>query len=146
MKTTTIIIFTLITCCFSLFSREIPDSIKFRSLEPNEFHLQYLKNDSALLIDVREFFEYRHSRIIGSVNIPSSGNLEISTDTINKTYSLFFYCYSGTRSERVARFFYDKGFRKLYSLEGGFVRWNKEKMQVEKRRKGKKKLTFVPKL
>jgi len=71
MKTTTIIIFTLITCCFSLFSQEIPDSIKFRSLEPNEFHLQYLKNDSALLIDVREFFEYRHSRIIGSVNIPS---------------------------------------------------------------------------
>lgn len=146
MKSCTFIIFTLITCCPPLFSQEIPDSVKFRSLKPYDFHLQYLKDDPALLIDVREYFEYRHSRIIGAVNIPSSGNLEISTDTINKTHSLFFYCYSGTRSERVARFFYDKGFRKLYSLEGGFVKWTKEKMPVEKRRKGKKKLTFVPKL
>lgn len=138
MKSGTVILFILITCCSTSFSQEIPDPVKFRSLEPYNFHLQYIKDDSALLIDVREFFEYRHSRIIGAVNIPSSGNLELSADTIDKTNPLFFYCYSGTRSERVARLFYDKGFRKLYSLEGGFVRWKKEKMPVEKRRKGKR--------
>ena len=138
MKTITVIIINLIVSCISLRSQTIPDSVKFRSLEPNEFHLQYLKEHPALLIDVRESFEFRGKRINGAVNIPSSGNLVLAADTINKECALFFYCTSGYRSTRVAKSFYDKGFRKLYSLEGGLGRWKKEGMKVEKRRKAGK--------
>lgn len=141
MKTITVIIINLMVCCISLRSQTIPDSVKFRSLEPNEFHLQYLKEHPALLIDVRESFEFRGKRIKGAVNIPSSGNPGLAADTINKECALFFYCTSGYRSTRVAKSFYDRGFRELYSLEGGLGRWKKEGMKVEKRRKdGKNKV------
>jgi rhodanese-related sulfurtransferase len=140
MKNYIFIIFLLIPDNI-IFSQEVPDSVKFRSLEPYYFNLQYLKENPALLIDVREFFEYRRSRIKDAVNIPSSGNLEAVSDTINKEKALFFYCYSGTRSKKAARFFYDKGFRKLYSLEGGIVKWQKEKLGVDKSKRYKHKKT-----
>ena len=64
----TIILLTLCTAALS----QSADSVKFQSFEPNDFQLQYLREDSALLIDVREFFEYRKLRINGALFLPSS--------------------------------------------------------------------------
>jgi rhodanese-related sulfurtransferase len=132
VKTTlfTILLFAVL----SRVSGQVPDSLKFKSLDPYYFHLNYLKEEKALLIDVREFFEYRKSRINGAVNIPSSGNIEIAADTIDKELHLFFYCTSGFRSKRVAIKFYDYGFRNLYNLEGGIAGWRKEGMAVSRKR------------
>ncbi len=118
---------------------QIPDSVKYFSLPPNEFQLKYNSSDSALLIDVREPFEFKGKRIKNAVNIPSSGNLERAADTINKNYALFLYCTSGYRSSRVAVSLYDKGFRKLVSLKGGIVAWKKDAMPVVKGRIKQKK-------
>ena len=111
---------------------QVADSLKYISLEPYEFHLQYLKTDSSILIDVREPFEFRGNRIRGSVNFPASGNLDKVADTLNKATSLFLYCTTGFRSSNAAVKLYDKGFRKLYNLEGGIVAWRKEGMPVIK--------------
>jgi len=138
MKTFQGILFSILVICGPA-AGQIPDSVKFKSLLPYYFHLEYLKQDPALLIDVREFFEYRGSRLRDAVNIPSSGNLEFSVDTIEKECALFLYCTTDFRSIRVARYFYDKGFRKLYSLEGGIVAWRKEGMPVEKKRVKRRK-------
>jgi phage shock protein E len=116
----------------SHLTAQIPDSIKYLSLEPKEFQLQYLKTDSATLIDVREPFEFSGKRIKGAVNIPSSGNVERAADTLNKELTLFLYCTGGYRSAKVAVSLYDKGFRKLVSLKGGIVAWKKEGMPVVK--------------
>ena len=113
---------------------QVPDSLKYKSLPPAEFQSEYQKAEHALLIDVREFFEYRKSRIKDAINIPSMGNLDIPSDTIGKKNDLFFYCTSGFRSKRVARTFFDKGFARCYSLEGGIVAWRKERMPVVKRK------------
>jgi rhodanese-related sulfurtransferase len=91
------------------------------------------------LIDVRESFEFRGKRIRDAINIPSSGNLEFATDTIDKNFYLFFYCTTDYRSRRVAEFFYDKGFRKVYNLEGGIVAWRKDGFPVVKNGRKKKK-------
>jgi rhodanese-related sulfurtransferase len=113
---------------------QVPDSLKYRSLPPQEFLSAYKKSDHALLIDVREFFEYRKSRIKDAINIPSMGNFDIPADTLGKNNDLFFYCTSGFRSKRMARAFFDKGFSRCYSLQGGIVGWRKEKLPVEKKR------------
>ena len=113
---------------------QVADSLKYISLEPYDFHLQYLKTDSSILIDVREPFEFRGNRIKGAVNYPASGNLEKVADTLNKETPLFIYCTSGFRSSNAAVNLYDKGFRKLYNLEGGIVAWRKEGMPVVKGR------------
>jgi len=128
----------LIFC--SALSAQVPDSLKYKSLLPYDFHLAYLKADKAILIDVREFFEYKKSRLRDAVNIPSSGNMDFAADTLNKESALFFYCTSGFRSKRVAVKFYDKGFRKLYSLNGGITALKKDDMPVDRKRLRKRTL------
>ena len=86
------------------------------------------------MIDVREFFEYKKSRLKDAINIPSMGNLDIPVDTIGKNNDLFFYCTSGFRSKRVAKFFFDEGFTQVYSLEGGIIAWRKAGLPVVKKR------------
>ena len=133
MKKFVIILFAAF-CCFGYVAAQVPDSLKFQSLPPAEFQKRYLSEADPILIDVREFFEFRGSRIKNAVNIPSSGNLEMTADTLDKNASLFLYCYSGMRSRKAARLFYDKGFRKLYNLDGGITRWKKEGMRIDRRK------------
>jgi len=113
---------------------QIPDSLKVKSLHPNDFQTAYLKEEKTTLIDVREFFEYKKTRLKGAINIPSSGNLDFAADTLNKENPLFFYCTSGFRSKRVAIKFYDKGFSEVYSLEGGLTAWKKAGMPIDRKR------------
>ena len=134
-----IIIISIILLSFGKSEAQTTDSVKYQSLEPYDFHLQYLRQDPALLIDVREFFEFKRNRIKDAVNIPSYGNPEFSADTTDKNTALFFYCSTGFRSKRVAGLFYDKGFRKLYNLDGGIVAWKKDGFPVEKGKINRKK-------
>ena len=133
MKTGAAILFLFLI--FSAISAgQNPDSVKVRSIPPAEFLTASQNSGNALMIDVREFFEYKKSRLKNAINIPSMGNLDIAADTIKKDYDLFFYCTSGFRSKRVAKFFYQKGFLNVYSLDGGIVAWRKEKLPVDKKK------------
>lgn len=131
-------IFILLTGVLPL-NGQVPDSSKYQSLDPYYFHLEYLKKDSSLLIDVRQPFEFKGRRIKNAINIPSSGNIERAADTLNKDFAYFLYCLTDHRSRRVAETLYDKGFRKLYNLEGGIVAWRKDGMPVEKGKIRKKR-------
>lgn len=131
---TRLIIFIGLMVLLNSAAGQIPDSLKYISLNPQEFQKAYQDDDNALLIDVREYFEYKKQRIEKSVNMPSSGNPDEYADTLNKGSSLFLYCSSGFRSRRVAEKLYDKGFLKLYSLEGGINAWKKEGLPVNKKK------------
>jgi rhodanese-related sulfurtransferase len=133
MKTGIIITLFILSFLGSI-SGQVPDSLKVRSLPPAGFFAAYQKSEKRRMIDVREFFEYKKSRLKDAVNIPSSGHLESSADTIDKSRDLFFYCTSGFRSKRVAKYFYEKGFPKVYSLDGGINAWRKAGMEVVKKR------------
>jgi rhodanese-related sulfurtransferase len=135
------IIISLAASCLSLHS-QVADSTKYQSLEPSVFQNKYLEEDNSILIDVREFFEFRKSRIKGAINIPSSGGYDVAADTTSRDKTLFFYCYSGGRSRRAAEFFYNKGFRKIYNLKGGIVEWKKERMPVVRKRIGVVRPTY----
>jgi rhodanese-related sulfurtransferase len=134
------------TWCFILFililsvnsEGQVPDSLKYKSLPPAEFQSAFKNAEKPLLFDVREFFEYKKKRLKGAINMPSSGKLELAADTLDKKSDLFFYCTSGFRSKRVAKFFFEKGFTSLYSLEGGINAWKKEKFPIEKKKIKKK--------
>ena len=110
------------------------DSVKYISLEPYDFHLTYLKADKAILIDVREAFEYKGKRIKDAVNIPTVRDLELAADTLDKESALFVYCSTGYRSKNVAEKLYEMGFRKVYNLDGGIVAWKKYGFPVTRKR------------
>jgi rhodanese-related sulfurtransferase len=133
MRSISITIFISLILTIAVKGQE-PDSIKFKSLDPYYFHLEYLKTDPSLILDVREKFEYRGKRLKGAINVPSTREMDAITDTLDRDYSLFLYCTTGYRSKRAAVYLYDKGFRNLYNLEGGLVAWKKEGMPVIKGR------------
>jgi rhodanese-related sulfurtransferase len=127
-----LIIFNILLVLYNITAGQVPDSLKYKSPGPDDFQTALQNDQNSILIDVREFFEYRKSRIDKAVNIPSSGNPDLCADTLNKESSLFLYCTTDYRSRRVAREFYDKGFQKLYSLDGGIKAWKKEGLPVNR--------------
>jgi len=133
MKFLTGLIFLMITG-FSSLTGQIADSAKYLSPDPYYFHLEYLKNDPALILDVRMPFEFKGRRLKDAINVPSSRQLNALADTLSEDYYLFLYCTDGYRSKRAAELLYDRGFRRLYNLEGGIVAWRKEGMPVVKGR------------
>ncbi len=133
MKKLLMFFFLLLILCYHTYSQGI-DTLKFISYPPKDFSQALSRENKALLIDVREFFEYRKSRIRNAINIPSSGNLEFASDTLKKDYSLFLYCTSGFRSKRAAKYFNERGFPKVFSLDGGIAQWKKEGMPVDRKK------------
>ncbi len=127
-----ILLFLSLVC--TITSGQKIDTVKYISLEPYDFHLAWQKTDTAMLIDVREYFEYKKSRIKDAVNIPSSGNMDMASDTIDKNTSLFIYCTTGYRAKKVAAKTADKGYRKVYNLDGGIKAWKKDGFPVDRRR------------
>lgn len=113
-------------------------SEKYQSLKPYDFHMEYLRNDPALLIDVRTQMEYRRQRIRGAISLPSSRDLFNYTDSLSRDCHLFLYCTTDFRSRHAAELLYEKGFRNLYNLEGGLAAWKKDGMPVEKKRPDRK--------
>ena len=110
------------------------DSVTYISLDPYYFHLEYLIDSTSIMIDVREFFEYRNARIKDAVHIPTSKGFEVATDTIGKDRSVFLYCYNDFRSRDAAEFFISKGYTKVYNLEGGIIQWRRDNMPVDRSR------------
>jgi thioredoxin 1 len=130
--------FLLISICFVIsltsLSAQIADSLKFINLTPAEFQERCARTKDALILDVREYRDYRKSHLKNSFNIPFTKGLETASDTIPKWKPLFIYCYAGGRSKKAAIFFYDKGFRKLYSMKSGMIGWKAASLPVTRRK------------
>ena len=124
--------------CSSLHGQSDTSS-KYISLDPYYFHLEYLKRDPSIILDVREPFEFRGKRLREAINIPSSREMKALTDTLGRDYSIFLYCTTGFRSKRAAENLYEKGFRNLFNLEGGLAAWKKEEMPVVKGKEKKRR-------
>jgi len=133
MKLSVPILAILAFACMTLpLPAQTADSVNYINLDPYYFHLNYLKDDTAMLIDVREYFEFKRSRIKDAINIPSSGNLDFAADTLSKDLALFLYCTTDFRSIRVAGKFAKKGFRKVYNLTGGMKAWKDDGYPLER--------------
>lgn len=85
--------------------------------------LKLLENNVPF-IDVREIEEWNQSHIKGAVHLPLSLLLGgESWQDYPKDQEYLIYCRSGTRSLNACYFLEEKGFTKLYNLEGGILTW-----------------------
>ena len=135
-------IFALLLCFNCVATGQDNDSVKYINLSPSEFQQLIQAEPNGFFADIRESFEYRSSRIKGFINMPSSGNINIVTDTIDKNRPVFLYCTSNTRGRRVATRFTDKGFERVYCLEGGIRAWEKEGYALDKTKVRKRNNIF----
>lgn len=84
----------------------------------------WLKNDEAILIDVREPFEYEAARIPNAILLPLA---QISQDLLPDygDKKLVIYCHVGQRSLTACyKLLNEDPELEMYNLEGGILRWN----------------------
>jgi rhodanese-related sulfurtransferase len=90
-------------------------------------------NEGALVIDVREPFEFAEGHIPQAKNIPL-GELSRRLDEVPKDKRLVLVCRSGNRSSKAARLLLDQGYPPdaIGNLEGGMLRWQAEGKPIER--------------
>lgn len=83
------------------------------------------KDPDAVLLDVRTGNEYAHGHIPNSklIDIMSPAFLE-EIEKLDKTKNYYIYCRSGNRSYHAGAAMLKLGFRTVFNLEDGILKWN----------------------
>jgi thiosulfate sulfurtransferase len=84
-----------------------------------------IESSVVTLVDIRDALSYRKGNITGSHNI-TGDNAEEFISTTDKEIPLIIYCYHGNDSKWAADFFSSKGFERVYSMDGGFEKWQEK--------------------
>jgi rhodanese-related sulfurtransferase len=89
-------------------------------------------DESLLLLDVRTKLEFDQGYIPGAnhINIYSR-NFESDVENLDRYRPVYIYCRTGHRSISAAEKLISMGFREVYSLDGGFLRWQRYKKPIE---------------
>tara|TARA_A100001011_G_C14315829_1_gene847930 strand:+ start:513 stop:812 length:300 start_codon:yes stop_codon:yes gene_type:complete len=90
------------------------------SITISEFKLK-IKNESPLIIDIRDRQSYLDSNIPNSKNYDSYGIVNLDKNNIKE--DIVVYCYRGNSSKKVVQFLNQNGFKNVYNLIGGFQAW-----------------------
>jgi rhodanese-related sulfurtransferase len=73
-------------------------------------------------VDVREEREIRSGMIPGAMHLPL-GELPARLSELDPDTETVFVCASGNRSKKACQYVADKGFGKVWNLEGGMKKW-----------------------
>lgn len=95
------------------------------AIPPDRAHkLKETEGKDVVFLDVREPEEYTQGAIPGALYIPRSYlELRVEREIPQKDTTVIAYCASGTRCLFAARALKDLGYKRIFTLEGGFQRW-----------------------
>lgn len=94
----------------------------YRNISVAEAKAMMDSNPSLLILDVSSEEEYAQGHLKDAINVPLSDLLsgmgEFDTDS-----SILVYCRTGRRSAQACSALIERGFTKVYNMEGGVVAW-----------------------
>ncbi|MGJ7031639.1 thioredoxin domain-containing protein [Niabella hirudinis] len=109
-----------------------------QSLPAQQFRKEIADPTGKNILDVRTTDEYTGGHIAGAVNInwmdSSFGKKAL---LLPKEQPVYVYCLSGGRSAKAAAYLRSKGYKKVYEMEGGMLKWRAAKLPEEKTTTGK---------
>ncbi len=88
-----------------------------------ELDERFKRNDSFVLLDVREPHEFQIARIPGSKLIPL-GELQKRVNELSPEADIVAHCKSGVRSAKAVAFLKQSGFQNVTNLKGGILAWS----------------------
>jgi rhodanese-related sulfurtransferase len=84
------------------------------------------------IVDVRSAAEFAWNRIKGAQNIDVKAfDFAAKIAKLDKDGSYLVYCKGGVRSARAMNLMKDTGFKQVYNLGGGLLKWQAEKLPLE---------------
>jgi molybdopterin/thiamine biosynthesis adenylyltransferase/rhodanese-related sulfurtransferase len=93
------------------------------AISPQELKQKMDADEPFQLIDVREPFEYEIARIDGAKLIPL-GEIAERSDELEREQPIVVHCHSGQRSAQAVQLLQQRGFTKVYNLDGGIDAWS----------------------
>ena len=94
-------------------------------LSPLEFKKALEQDPAAVLVDVREQYEWDICYIDGARLLPTS-SFDPATSELDKDAPIYLYCYKGQRSMTALKELWNAGYKNLKNLKGGIDIWAEE--------------------
>lgn len=95
------------------------------TIEATAFAEKIKTTTSPQIIDVRTPEEFQAEHIDNAKNANILGDHFVSdVAQFDKTKAIFVYCKSGGRSKKATEKLQELGFKNIYELDGGFLKWN----------------------
>ena len=124
-----ILSFAVLALLLSSCSKEEKENL---SLKPLDFKERIGTMSDAVLLDVRTPEEVQKGYLKGALNFDfKSPQFTILIEGLDKEKPYLVYCASGVRSGKAADLMREKGFKKVYTLEGGLNAWKKEGFEID---------------
>lgn len=87
----------------------------------------------GVILDVRTPEEWAEGTILGAEKINyHDDNFAQQVDKLDKNTPVYIYCKAGGRSSSAADILKEKGFAKVYNLDGGITSWQENGFEVVK--------------
>ena len=84
-----------------------------------------INNEESIVVDIRDKDSFEQGHIDGALNL-SNDNIDSFVLDTEKNQCIIVCCYHGNSSQRAAQFLTDRGFKNVYSLNGGYEQWKSE--------------------
>ena len=98
---------------------------KVQPVAPKTFSEKIKATPNAQILDVRTPEEFESQHLENAINGDWNGdNFDAKVNTFNKSQPVFVYCMSGGRSQKAASKLQELGFKTIYELDGGILKWN----------------------
>ena len=97
------------------------------TLTADEFDMKLRSDTTAQLVDVRTPEEYGSGHLRNAANINIRDNsFEQQAAKLDKNKPVLVYCKAGSRSAAAADKLQEMGFKTIYNLDGGIMKWENE--------------------
>lgn len=113
--------FTLVSASFNIFAQQ--EKGKVYNINVEQF-AKLVDGNKGLILDVRTPEEWKEGVIGNATKIDYWGkDFTNKIEKLDKNEPILIYCKSGGRSSRAAKVLIDKGFTKIFNLDGGITAW-----------------------
>lgn len=106
------------------------------SITPEEAYIliqENKDNPNFVILDVRTPEEFLGEYIENAVNLDYySDTFKNDLDELDKNKTYLIYCRSGRRSENALNIMKELGFREVYNMSGGIIKWKSEGLPTTK--------------
>lgn len=97
----------------------------YESIAPADFAAKIKTTPNPQIFDVRTPEEYAGQHLDQAININWNGtDFTEKVNQYDKTKPVFVYCMSGGRSKQAANKLQELGFKVIYEMQGGIMKWN----------------------
>ena len=116
---------SLLVLSFLFISCQGQSSKSVQTIDVKSFSEKLKSTENPQLLDVRTPEEYSTEHIGNAINVNWNGvDFDSQASTYDKSKPIFVYCKVGGRSAQAAARLAELGFKEIYNLDGGIMKWN----------------------